>query len=274
MPFASSIALSKVVTSSICPSRYRLEAAAAYRLSSAMPVGMFRLSVCAAPSLTFQRSSSRCTLLFCAPSLRTSSPAVSRRAVGSACCAKAPSPRELSSECETVGVSTVSPVFSTVRFCAACACRSACARAAISGSSTCVSTVPSGFHVVITPSRISRPLPCSSPVCSCFTASGACCSSCADCAVLRSASICRSTCRVCAAVSGSSIPYASAKAARFASLAAFGVNSLMVLLVRVPLSIASASCCTAGLLLCIVCASVCRSSPKLALSGELSPVGD
>ena len=114
MPFASSIALSKVVTSSICPSRYRLEAAAAYRLSSAMPVGMFRLSVCAAPSLTFQRSSSRCTLLFCAPSLRTSSPAVSCRAAGSACCAKAPSPRELSSECETAGVSTVSPVFSTL----------------------------------------------------------------------------------------------------------------------------------------------------------------
>ena len=52
--------------------------------------------------------------------------------------------------------------------------------------------------------------------------------------------------RVSLAVAGSSMPYSSAKAARFASLAAFGVNRLMVLPVRASASMAAASCCTAG----------------------------
>ena len=52
--------------------------------------------------------------------------------------------------------------------------------------------------------------------------------------------------RVSLAVAGSSMPYSSAKAARFASLAAFGVNRLMVLPVRLSACRAAASCCTAG----------------------------
>ena len=188
------------------------------------------------------------------------------------CCAKAPSPRELSSECETEGVSTVSPAFSTR---CAVAVRFSARRSAVLPAS-CIICAPLFSSVPVPRGSLSSCAVCSAifslasgaAVCGCRVVSPACCTACLS-------AIPCSACRISSLFCGSRIPYACSTSARAFALSTPLAKNLAVSSCTIPAarscancrtntSSLCASCRTTGSSLCMACAAVCsaKASPS------------